>query len=98
MRNLLVRALMLGLIAISAPALAASSETDMAKVTCAEAAKEGPEVLVLMMFWIDGYLSAEEDDTVMTNAWLEELGKAVETGCAQHPDKPLLDVVKELTN
>lgn len=82
-------------LALSTPAFAKGEQVDLAKMTCAEAAEEGAEFVTVLIFWIDGYLSKEMNDTVMTPEWLKELGAAVTTSCEQNPSKPLLDLVRE---
>jgi len=76
-------------------AWAAGDEIDMTKVTCTQAAAFGPDFASGLIFWVDGYLSKEKGDPVMTKKWIDDLLEIVKDGCSQNPDKPLLKIVRD---
>jgi len=80
------------LLAVSASASA--WEYDMDDVTCAEVASD-QQVATMMIFWLDGYISAEQGDTSISEDWFNELGSALAEGCEDEPDRKLLDIVKK---
>lgn len=89
--------LSIALVSLTAPAHAGNKgdKVDMAKVTCKDIAAKGEDEMALMLFWIDGYLSKEKNDTVLTGEWIQELGELIKTACAKSPTKPLLKLVRE---
>lgn len=92
-----MRKVLLGMVAaglLFGGPVSASESIDMAKVTCEQAVQEDPTALMIMVFWIDGYLSAQKNDTVITEKWMNELGEIVGKACESDPKKPLLDIVK----
>jgi hypothetical protein len=66
-------------------------EFDMAEVKCSDL--EDEEQAAMMLFWLDGYVSAKEEDTTMSEAWLEELGGYLEEGCSEGNYK-ILDIIQ----
>lgn len=83
-------ALMLG----TAFATSAQAESiDMASMTCNDI--ESEEDATYIIFWLDGYLSAETGDTTMSEEWIEELGNRIISACQSNPNQSLLDIVRE---
>ena len=66
-------------------------EFDMAEVTCDDI--NNSEQGAMMMFWLDGYISASEDDTVISSDWLDELGGYLEEGCTEGNYK-VLEIIR----
>ena len=90
--------LSVALVSLTAPvhaAAAKSDKVDMAKVTCKDVAAKGKDEMAMMLFWIDGYLSKEKNDTVLTGEWIQELGEMIKTACSKNATKPLLKLVRE---
>ena len=73
-------------------ALAAGNEQDMAKITCKEFLSDESKISHLLM-WIDGYLSAKSDNTIMSNEWIEKLGMHLGMFCAQNPGKTIMQAI-----
>ncbi len=73
---------------------AQAEDWDMAKVTCEDITSE--EDAIFMVFWLDGYLSAESGDTSMSEAWIEQLVNELDTKCEQYPSARLLDIARNL--
>lgn len=80
---------------LSAP-LAAQAETrDVMKITCKEFVSDKDNI-PLMMMWIDGYLSAESDNTAISDEWTKKLGEHMGEFCAKNPDKTMKDAIDAL--
>ena len=85
---------MLAAMAMSGPVRADDGDIDMKTVTCKQANESGSEFSTILIFWIDGYLSKEKNDSIMSKKWLDDLGSIVKEGCAATPDEPLLNIVR----
>lgn len=70
---------------------ASAWEFDMAEVTCSDL--ENAEQAAMMMFWLDGYISAEEEDTTVSSDWIEELGNYLKEGCTEGNYK-VLEIIR----
>ena len=66
MKKSLLAALVAATLCIPAVA-SADDETDMAKITCKEFLSAGESEMGLMLTWIDGYMSARSDNTMMSS-------------------------------
>jgi len=76
-------------------ALAASDEIDMTKVTCKQAGEMGADFAAGLIFWIDGYISKEKNNPIMSEKWMTDLASIVKEGCAETPNKPMLKIVRD---
>lgn len=72
-----------------------AEEQDVAQIKCAEFLQSGPNMPLLIM-WIDGYLSAASNDTVMNDDYIENLGNQLGSFCRANPDATLWDAVNAL--
>ncbi|MBO4334779.1 MAG: hypothetical protein J5846_02965 [Desulfovibrio sp.] len=77
-------------------AASAANEVDMAKVSCKEFLGGGDESISTMLVWIDGYMSAKSDNTVMSNAWMEKLGGHLGQYCSKNPAKTIMDAIEAM--
>ncbi|MDD5392229.1 MAG: HdeA/HdeB family chaperone [Thiothrix sp.] len=90
-----MKKLLLALLLSCAPFAAANAwEFDMSTVTCKDMA-EDEELGTMMIFWLDGYISAEQKNTNISEKWMDTLGKGLGDACAKDPDMKLLDIVKK---
>ncbi|QEP42907.1 hypothetical protein D5085_07085 [Ectothiorhodospiraceae bacterium BW-2] len=80
-------------LALALPFTAHAWEYDMAEFTCGDIDSE--ETAAMVLFWLDGYISAEKDDTTVSQEWFEELGTILSSGCYNEPTKKVLDVIYE---
>ena len=81
---------------LSAPAVSlAGNETDMAKVPCKEFLGSGDN-MGIMLAWIDGYMSAKSDNTMMSQEWMEKLGKHMGEFCAKNPGKTIMQAIEAM--
>ncbi len=92
MKKLLMALCVLSVMAVANVAPA----QDMAKLTCAEFTAASIEHRTMLLFWVDGYLSSESDNTVMDDEWIETLGKHLVSYCAQNPPKTIMDAIEAL--
>ena len=84
-----VVAVMLGL----APLAVQADEVDMARITCKEFLND-KEGMPAMIMWIDGYMSAKSNNTMMTDAWIEKLGVHLGTYCAKNPGNTIMQAME----
>ena len=92
MKKSLLAALITATLCIPAVA-SADDETDMAKITCKEFLSAGESEMGLMLTWIDGYMSARSDNTMMSKAWMEKLGAHMASFCSSNPGKTIMDAM-----
>ncbi len=78
---------------IAAPAFADTNEVDVGKITCGEFLKADDNGKTFMLTWIDGYMSAQSENTVMSNEWMAKLGTFLATYCTKNPNTTVLDAV-----
>ncbi|MBQ7585716.1 MAG: hypothetical protein IJU40_05655 [Desulfovibrionaceae bacterium] len=82
---------------LAAPAASmAGGDIDMSKVTCKEFLNAGDQGIGMMVTWIDGYLSAKSDNTVMSDEWMKKLGTHMGTYCAKNGSKTIMDAIDAL--
>ncbi len=72
-----------------------AEDPDMAKLTCGEFLKDQSGIASTIS-WIDGYLSAESDNTVMDDEWMKKLGTNIATYCQANQDKSIVDAMNAL--
>lgn len=71
----------------------AETEYDIAKTTCKEIFADA-EGLTFMLFWIDGYLSHKNNNTMMSEASIKEIGESLTDECRENPNKKLETILK----
>lgn len=72
-----------------------AEETDVANIKCSEFL-EDKEGMGMLLMWLDGYASQKSDNTVLSDEWIEKLGKHMGTFCSQNPDTPILEAAKAM--
>ncbi|MCR4666479.1 MAG: HdeA family protein [Desulfovibrio sp.] len=70
----------------------ADDETDMAKISCKDFLGSGDQ-MGTMLAWIDGYMSAKSDNTMMSKEWMEKLGKHMGEYCAKNPGNTIMQAM-----
>lgn len=81
------------LLAAPVAGFAAGDEQDMAKISCKEFLASGDN-MGMMLTWIDGYMSAKSDNTVMSKAWMEKLGTHMGQYCAKNPGHTIMQAME----
>lgn len=71
----------------------ANDEQDVAKITCKEFLAD-TENMGMMLAWIDGFMSAKSNNTMISNAWMEKLGTHMGTFCAKNPSKTIMQAME----
>ncbi len=79
----------------AAPMAAQAETKDVAKTTCQEFMSDKDDMPLLIM-WIDGYLSAQSDNTVFSKEWQEKLGSHLGEFCTKNPNKTIMDAMDAL--
>lgn len=74
----------------------AKDDTDMAKISCKEFLAQDKDKIGMMLVWIDGYMSAKSDNTVMSSEWMEKLGTHMGTYCGKNPAKTMMDAINAM--
>lgn len=72
----------------------AGKDLDMRYVTCADITSE--DEAAMMLFWLDGYISAESGDTRFSDAWVDQLADHLEKECGRDDKQFLLSIVKSM--
>ncbi|WP_295384442.1 HdeA/HdeB family chaperone [uncultured Thiodictyon sp.] len=75
-----------------APLATMAKDYDLAKMTCAEFLDD-KDTTAMMIFWIDGYMSAESKDTTISDEWMKKLGTHMGEFCGEHPKKSIMDAI-----
>ena len=83
------------LMATAASFSAFAEDIDMAAISCEEFLADD-EGMPLTIMWIDGYMSAKGDNTIMSEEWIEKLGEHMGTYCAKNPKKTIMDAVEAM--
>lgn len=93
MKKRIAAVVLAALCAVPFPVRAA--EIDMAGIRCKDLlANEEQFPLVLM--WIDGYMSAASDNTVVSEEWMARLAEYLGMYCATHPGRTVMDVMEAM--
>ena len=97
MKKFGLAAILLAFCCLCAPTAgnAADDEQDVAKVSCKEFLGSG-EQMAGMLFWIDGYMSAKSDNTVMSEAWMQKLGTHLGQYCAKNPGNTIMQAIEAM--
>jgi hypothetical protein len=66
----------------------------MGEIKCEQLMKMGDKERVLMIFWLDGYLSQKKNNTLMDQEWMQKLVKHVSEYCTKNPSETVLSSVK----
>jgi hypothetical protein len=84
--------ILLGILTVFCLPLAAHADekVDMSTVLCKNI--ESDENLVVVVTWMDGYLSAKTGDMVMDFATLQKNGAAVKQACQENPEAKIMDL------
>lgn len=78
-----------------------AQKVDMGEMTCEEFIdgiaenKDEPATVALVLMWIDGYLAAKSDDTVIDFDDMEDYTMKIVTYCKKHPDTKLLKAAEK---
>lgn len=54
------------------------------------------EEMPLVIFWIDGYLSAISDQAVLNQEWMQSLTKQITAFCTANPNKSLMEAIESV--
>lgn len=72
-----------------------ADDIDVAQITCKEFLDD-TENMTFMLAWIDGYMSANSDNTTISNEWIEKLGTHMATYCTKNPKKTIMNAIDNM--
>lgn len=91
------RLVLLGVIAaLSAPLPAAAEKLDLSTITCKKFLEYDKENIGLLLTWLEGYYSADDDDPVIDFQKMAENGKALGAECAKEPSIGLITAAEKI--
>ncbi len=91
------RLVMLGIIAaLAAPLPAAGAKLDLSTISCKQFLEYDKENIGLLLTWLEGYYSADEDDPVIDFEKMAVNGKALATACAKEPSLGLITTAEKI--
>ncbi len=67
-----------------------SEEQDVAKIKCSDFLQD-KENMGLILMWLDGYMSQQSDNTVLSDEWIEKLSMHMATYCSKNPNTSILE-------
>ncbi len=73
-----------------------AEDIDMGKITCKEFMSSTQNEMTMLIFWIDGYLSGVSDNTMLTDAWLEELGDHLGSYCSKNGKHTIMQAIEAI--
>lgn len=79
--------------AISSSAMA--SEVDMSTFSCQEFSSNEKSVTYIIA-WVDGYLSAQTDNLLTSDEWLDQLVEHIVQYCSENPRSSVIDVINSI--
>ncbi len=78
-----------------APFAAQAEDQDIAKISCKEFLADQAN-MPLMIMWIDGYMSAQSENTVLSESWIQKLGTHMGMFCSKNPDKSIMQAIEAM--
>ena len=78
-----------------APFASQAADQDMAKITCKDFLADQAN-MPLMIMWIDGYMSAQSENTVLSEEWIQKLGMHLGMFCGKNPDKTIMQAMEAM--
>ena len=94
MKKLLLSLLMCA--CMLAPTSNKAHATDMAALLCKDVLAYPADQGGMVVIWIDGYLSSQSDNSVLSNEWIAALGTHIGQYCAANPTAPVMDALDSL--
>ncbi len=76
--------------------IASAQEQDLAALPCGDLIKANEQTQQLIIFWIDGYMSAQSENTVMSDEWIEKLAFHMGSYCAKNPKHNIMQAMNAL--
>ncbi len=76
--------------------VAAAEEKDLAALKCSELLGADTTKRVAILFWMDGYLSAMSENTVMSDEWMKKLTTFTGEYCAKNPNNTIMQLMDDI--
>ncbi len=73
-----------------------ASAKDMAKVPCDEFMRGDNTVKAYIVFWLDGFMSAQSENTEMDDEWIKKLSTHMGMYCSQNGSKTIMDAIEAM--
>jgi acid stress chaperone HdeB len=84
------------LVAAFAVSPACAQVHDMSTFKCKAYIESSKETANLILMWLDGYFTDEEDPTVVDFGKMKEAAEKLTTYCAQHPNMALMTAAENV--
>lgn len=97
MKKFLLASFMAGLLFMS-QASHAAQQFDMAKVTCAQLMQDADDesAMALMLGWVDGYISAKSNNTMVSDEWFVQLALHMSQYCIANPQATIIEAMQAI--
>ncbi len=76
--------------------VASAQDQDLAAMPCGEFVKADAQTLQLIIFWIDGYMSAQSENTIMSEEWIKKLSFHMGSYCAKNPKHTIMQAMNAM--
>ncbi len=73
-----------------------SHAQDMSTIPCSTFTKASAGSKFMILYWMDGYVSAKNNNTMMGDDWTIQLNSHIENQCAAYPEKNVFEIVKDV--
>ncbi|MBF0189325.1 MAG: hypothetical protein HQL50_15480 [Magnetococcales bacterium] len=83
-----------GLVLFSAATTAQAARFDVADLTCKDRGSD--EEGILLLYWLDGYLSGRTGDTRYSDQGITRLAMHVERECTRDPNQTVLSIIDRM--
>lgn len=78
------------------PVLSLAADTDMATLKCGDMMKSKKNEQVMLVMWVDGYMSGSSDVTTVSNKWIEQLATHMAQYCTKNAGKTIMDAANAM--
>ncbi len=91
--KIFMTAVIMAMLSFASAGVAQAQDVDMGKITCKQFLDAEKGEMESMLFWLDGYISALSENTVMSEEWMIELGTHLASFCIKNNSATLLEAV-----
>jgi acid stress chaperone HdeB len=89
-------AVLIAIAVFTLPAPALAQAIDLSAIKCKDFLDSGKETMGIIMVWLDGYFTSEDDPAVVDFNKMKEKGARLGEYCAKNPTHGLLTAAEEV--